>query len=219
MQLPRPSRIHVRPLALLVALVALAGCAPGDEAATTTGDEARQDTTGQAKPAGGDDGDGTGAREDARDILGDAQTCTNDEDGYRVSYPEDWHTNSGRVTTSCQYFAPEPIELRPGTEPTGVAIAFRVEPIAYERMASEVVGGRGEELTSRGETTVAGRDALVVDARSTGGALLPEGTRSHRYVVDLGERTMIASTDDTGDASLDERRRILEAMVETLELQ
>ena len=66
---------------------------------------------------------------------------------------------------------------------------------------------------------VDGRQALRIEAEASGEGLAPRGMRSLRYVIDLGGgRSLIATTHDTGAGRYETEKRILGAMVESLDL-
>lgn len=190
--------------AVVVAVVA-AVAVLGQDPAPTPPVAQDTDETSPASPA----------PEDDEAVL--ASSCTGGDGTYTVRYPEDWHSNDGEVTDGCQYFDREPVELE---EQTGGApsepIVVQVVPVAFDR-ASEP--GPADEELSREETTVAGRDAVRATWESTGEAALPEGVRSYRYVVDLGDRSLLLVAHDLESGSFDEHRRILDAMAEELQLE
>lgn len=79
------------------------------------------------------------------------------------------------------------------------------------------LGGLGEEILSREETQVAGRDGVVVEAEATGEALLPQGIRSYRYYLRNGEGTLVASTYAVEGLDYEHTTRVLDAMVSRLD--
>ena len=90
-----------------------------------------------------------------------------------------------------------------------------VESMPYARMV-ESTGGQSEEVLSRRrELTVSQRRALRVEVRSTDG-LLPVGTASLRYMIDLGNATLVAVTHGVEGSDHQRNRHVLEAMVGSL---
>lgn len=77
----------------------------------------------------------------------------------------------------------------------------------------------GRRDLSRESATVDGRPAMRIESETTGEGLYDAGIRSYQYFVDLGDATMVASTYDVGTLSFDRKRRILDAMMETLAFQ
>lgn len=66
-----------------------------------------------------------------------------------------------------------------------------------------------------------GRRAIVAELEATGEGLHDRGHRSYSYFVDLTAGTLIATThrvDAPGWPSYEERRRILDAMMQSLAL-
>ncbi len=146
-----------------------------------------------------------------------AQSCTNAEDGYSIQFPEGWFTNEGEVVPTCRYFHPQAFEVPEATEVFDLAVTVRVDDVPFTRVASEG-DSLGERVLSREETTVAGHQAVRVEAESTGDALLPEGVRSYRYHVEVDDGTLTATTHDVGDLDYEANKEILDEMMKTLEL-
>ena len=192
-----------RALPLLLLALVLAACGGDDEAsAPDTGEPA---TTAAPEP-----GDATTTGVDV------AATCTNDDLGYTIDYPDGWWANGGDVAPPCSYFNPEPIELPEASEPPPTAARVDVEPVAFERVVGEQLG---REILSREDVQVAGRPAARLEFESTGEALLDAGTRLYQYVVDLGGgEVLIATTQEADDLDYERNKQVLDAMVESLEL-
>lgn len=146
-----------------------------------------------------------------------AQSCTNAENGYSIQFPEGWFTNEGDVVPTCHYFHPQAFEVPEATEVFDLAVTVRVDDVPFTRVAGEE-DSLGEQVLSREETTVAGHQAVRVEAESTGDALLPEGVRSYRYHVEVADGTLTATTHDVGDLDYEANKEIVDEMVETLEL-
>lgn len=146
--------------------------------------------------------------------TGGEQTCLHREGGFRVSYPAGWHANPGDVMPECSVFDPNPVRLEEGTEiPFSMAVSLRIENVPFQRAASV---GREARVLSREETTVDGRRAVRLETRSTGAAIQPEGMLSYRYVVDLNERTLIATTYDAGSLGYARKKQVLDRMMNSL---
>ena len=144
------------------------------------------------------------------------QSCTNTEGRYQVGFPEGWYTNEGRVVPPCRYFHPEPFEVPPQTEVVGLAVSVGVDNVEFARVTQGEP--HAERQLSREEITVAGRQAVRIEARSTGEALLPDGVRGYRYHVDVEGGTLTAATYDVDDLDYEENKRVLDRMMETVEL-
>lgn len=146
------------------------------------------------------------------------ERCAEPEIRYEVRYPEGWETNPGDVLPTCRVFDPGEIRLEEGTEiPFGYAISTFAEDRPYEEIVEAIGEGPGLEVRSTEETTVDGRTALQVEAVGTGEALLPDGMARYGYLVDLDERTLLATTYDAGDLDLETKRNVLDAMMDGLE--
>lgn len=174
---------------LAVCLLVAGACAADDEAASPTP---------TASPA-----------------AGLARTCTAPE--YTIGYPEGWHVNEPSEDAPCRWFHPEPFELPEDTEALGIAITVDIEDLDFGT-ATDPDSPAQEEIT-RQELTVAGRQAVRVEAVATGEALLEEGVKILSYSVEWDDRTLIASTLSTAAAGdFEENAAVLERMVGTLEV-
>jgi hypothetical protein len=144
------------------------------------------------------------------------QRCTNAA-GFSISYPAGWHTNSGAVIPACSTFDPQPIDIPRDSEiPFGIAVFIDVEQVEFEQLARS---NDFETILSSERMTVAGRDAIRVEAESTGQGLADRGMRTFRYSIDLGGgRTLIAST-HSASPDYESNKRVLAEMIETLELR
>ena len=186
---------------LAAVMLAAAGCGDEEQADTTppTGTSAQTTTS----PRG----------------VQMAQTtrCTNEQDGYSIEYPADWHTNSDDPPT-CEFFDPEPIELpeQPQDVAGLAAISVDREPAAFSRVSGEDPGSR---VIERGEVQIAGRPAVRRLIEATGQALLPEGRRSYQYLVKLDGDTLVATADGREDRDFEAHREILDEMMRSLELK
>lgn len=164
---------------------------------------------------------GGGSRSDNGSRAGDgaepelARECSNPEARYSVRYPADWHVNPGDVASPCSYFHPQPIDLEPATEATGIAISVRREPVSFELATGE---GPDKLLKSR-ELEIDGRRAMRQERRSAGRGLLPKGIRIYHYVVDLGNgETLIASTVEEAGLKYERNQEVLDEMAGTLQI-
>lgn len=119
------------------------------------------------------------------------------------------------MNAECTAFDPAPFDLDEGTEiPAELAIRFIDSDASYDEATTP---GESEEFVSAEETTVAGQDATIIAARSTGG-LLPEETPSYRYVIDAPDGALIASTIGVDGNRYDLSRQVLDEIMESLEL-
>ena len=144
------------------------------------------------------------------------QTCTNETAGYRVRYPADWQTNQGEVTRFCRAFDPSEITLPDRAESFDEAVLIRVDNIPFDRIADDE--NITERMLSQRIVTIDGRQTIVTEGESNGRGLLPEGVRTYRYVVDLGDRILVGSTYDVATAQYERNKQVLAAMMESLEL-
>lgn len=226
--------------AVIAALVALGGCAPDEatddatteeQAAPTTqettdaGDgTTAEDPTGDTDTEGTTDGatDGTtdtGTDESETGTDGDASSepvegprftrCASDD--ISVDYPESWTFYAGAEVPPCRVFHPEPIEDYVG-ENLHYAVRLYIDPVEFDVAAGS---SQGEEL-SREEATVDGNDAVVVERRSEGEAMMPEGEHSYTYIVDLDGMILVGTTNTVGDTDYERDKQVLDRMMETV---
>jgi hypothetical protein len=190
------------PLFAVAAVVALAGCTDDDPAADDpAADDSSSDGTDSTDEASGGSEDGSGELEFAR--------CEGED--LSVDYPASWTVYEDDVVPSCHVFHPEPITDYQG-ESLHYAVRLYIDPVAFKDATGS---GLGEEL-SREETTVDGRDAVLIERRSEGESLLPEGERSYTYTVDLDGEILVAMTSTVGDTDHERDRRILDHMMDSI---
>lgn len=185
---------------LAAVMLAAAGCGDEEQGATTAPTGTSAETT--TSPRG--------------EEMAETTRCTNEQDGYSVEYPADWHTDSDEPPP-CEFFDPKPIELP--EQPQDVAglavISVDREAVAFSRVTGEDPATR---VVERGEVEVAGRPAVRRLIEATGQALLPEGRRSYQYLVKLDGDTLVATADGRDDRDFDANREILDEMMRSLEL-
>ncbi len=190
----------------IITVVLIAACTkPAPEAGTPPTDAAKTKTapTATAPPP---------AEAAAPAAIALSQRCTNAEYGITVAYPEGWRTNDGSVLPACSAFDPTSVEIPRDSEvPEGIAVVLDVEKTSIEELTRS---SAWERVLSATPLTAAGRKAFRVEVEATGEGLADRGTRTLRYVIDLGGgRTLIASTHRTDD-SYEQNKEILGRMIE-----
>ncbi|MGY1840457.1 MULTISPECIES: AMIN-like domain-containing (lipo)protein [unclassified Modestobacter] len=141
-------------------------------------------------------------------------------DGFALSYPGSWSTNTGDVLPPCSRFAPQPFTLTSGTDERTAPIAASVEPVPYSQVSAPQEGA--EE--SRSATIVDGRQGVRIQRTATGEGLWPEGTRTTTYAIDLGAdvqggpATLVVNTVGLPEFDYDRNVRVLDHMVHTLDI-
>ncbi len=135
-----------------------------------------------------------GARADA--LFADPDTCTNPEDGYMVTLPDAWYTNTAiGDTPACSWFTPEFFQVTaPGEPPDEIWISIAVFD-----------GGFGytslTQIYLSEQLEVGGRPASRVEYNPN--TSMNPGYRGYVYVIPLGENgpTLAAGTnsDDADD--------------------
>ena len=196
---------------------------PTDDAPTDAVDEptetetdATPDETDGEEPAGGDEADSeptgdtdAGGQSDAS--VEDLEFTTCESDDITVDYPGSWNVHENADVPPCRVFHPQPIEDFVG-ESQHYAARLYIDPVEFE----DAAGSSGGEELSRRETTVDGRDAVVIEAQSSGEAMLAEGERSYTYIVDLDGMILVGTTTSVGDTDYERDKQVLDRMMETL---
>jgi hypothetical protein len=199
--------MHRLRLLLLLALVALlaVGCGADDQEAEP----------GEPPPATEPVEPGEPEEPTEPEEPRETATCENEEAGYRVEYPADWHANEGDVAPPCSFFDPEPFDVPEATEFFGAAISVSRQPVSAEQIAGEGIAMR---ILESEEIEVAGRPAYRLETEQTGEGLLDAGVRSYLVVVDLNGESMLIATYDLPDHDYERSREVVDEMAESLEL-
>lgn len=206
----------VATVGLLVAACGTPTTPLDDPAEQPTADEQGDGTDDQDGQAA-DDQDGRSAGDTTALDLGDH--CENPQDGYRIRYPEAWHTNDGQVTAPCRAFDVEVPQIEPATVmPLASSALITVADRRFDEIPALIEDDLATEVHDVVETQIGGRRALRVDGVATGETYLAEGVEVHRTYVALGDRTLVASINDLGEPDIDVRREVLGDMLATLEV-
>lgn len=218
MSLLRVAMKHRNPFIGTLAALALAGCVG---TASTTPTPTTADETASPSPVPTSATTESASPSPAEDSASaDVAECENTELGYTVEYPADWWANErvepdfagGTPIPGCTYFAPKPVELQPNAGlPGGIAIWFDTPSAG----APEAQG----EVLDREETTVDGQDAVVIEYEPPVGSFSPEGTVIYEYLVTTDDGVLAALTDAFRHPDYEPNKRILDAMMESLELE
>ncbi len=145
-------------------------------------------------------------------LFADPDTCTNPEDGYRLTFPDAWYTNTATGDVpACSWFTPEFFEVTvPGEPPEEIWIF-----IAVFDGESGYTGLTEIYLNERLE--VGGRPASRVEYNPN--ATVNPDYRGYEYVIRLGENgpTLAAGTktEDADDYLL--AKAVLDRIMASLE--
>jgi hypothetical protein len=160
------------------------------------------------------------------------QTCTNEAVGYTVDYPVGWQTNArsdlrgipddidkspSQIVEPCSVFDSGEIEIEYATEDFDEAVYFDLENIPFNELVN--LESRSTETLSRRETTVDGRQAVVVEKEGTGIGLLPEGRRFYSYYIDYGDQTLKVTTYNVPNQPYATNKQIIDQMMNNIEIQ
>lgn len=186
------------PTALLLVLLAAVGC--GDGADLSAEPSARPTTSSPAASAAS-----------ATPTAG--QRCTHPSEGYTVTFPADWHVAAQPDIALCAFFHPEPLELEPATEADGVAVRLDMLTEPFEE-ARRMLSRDGTQ--SAREELVGGRRAARFEGETDGAGLLPPGLATTTWIVDLGSRTLLLTSDESGSDDYAAAVEVLDAMARSV---
>ncbi len=134
-----------------------------------------------------------------------------------MRYPRTWSTNDPGQADRCRFFHPEPFEVPPATESTGIAISLKVEPVPFADLVPVPAGSPATEVLAREETTVAGSRAVRAEIRATGEGLFAAGVRGVVHFVDFDGATFTGRTYDNAAAgTFAANTQVLDQMMQTL---
>jgi hypothetical protein len=137
--------------------------------------------------------------------------CTNETIGYTVRPPASWTVDRGDTRPACSVFAP------PGS--VGSAIVVREEAAPYEQLTSEGPSASAEYVVTQEQTLLLGsRRAAVQEREATGRGERPEGLRYTLWLVDRGDRTLVAETQQVPGQDYRTNQGVLARMLLSLEL-
>jgi len=145
-----------------------------------------------------------------------SQSCHNDAIGYTVGYPGGWETNSGEILNTCQVFDPTDASLPARSDSFDEAVYLREENMSFDRVAGAPYGAEASRELSRRSLQIDGHQAVVIEEESTGIALLPEGVKTYRYVVDLDGSTLVGATYSVEGQNYDRNKQVLDRMMSDL---
>lgn len=147
------------------------------------------------------------------------RSCSAPAAGYRIEYPGDWFANDPAQATPCRFFHPVPFTVPPNSESVGIAVAVKLEPVPFADIVPSAGSPGNAEVLARRGVQVAGRPGVRLETRSTSGALRPDGVKGVVYLVDLGARTLVATTYETAAAgTFVANAKVLDRMIASLAL-
>jgi hypothetical protein len=143
--------------------------------------------------------------------------CANEDIGYTIGYPADWHANTNTVVGPCIAFSIGPVVVPPATDFIAPIMIGR-NPHSLEEAIGHLTPMFYTVLWQQ-ETQILGRDAVRVETRTTGEGLLDAGVDQYAYYIRLDEESTLTLT-VTEARPLDyiSTKVILDAMIGTLEI-
>jgi hypothetical protein len=145
------------------------------------------------------------------------ETCRNGHDGFTLSYPAGWYTEQDNPLWRCSIFDPNRFVIDPDTEvpPTAVMVYVDLEPLA--RAVSSYTNAHLWRVLSQTATTAGDHRAVAIELVDKGEAMYEAGTRQYIVLIDVGERTFVVETVDSGnDYRLN--KQVVDAMAQTLQV-
>jgi hypothetical protein len=187
-------------VATLAASLAAAGCGGAAGEGVETGAEPEAEvTTGPVEPY----------------VPPGLTECTNDQAGYALSYPSDWHTNENGAAPACTYFSPEPVQVPDATESYRVPVTVSRELVPLDALAS---GDPSREILSHKQAKIAGSRAFRLEVRSTGVGLLPPSIRYYQVAVAVDGETIVLSTHAVEGLDYGRNKQVVDVIAENLQL-
>jgi hypothetical protein len=122
--------------------------------------------------------------------------CRNDDLGYSIAHPPDWHEEH------CAFFDPEPFEVPENSDFYGVAMEVQVAQDSFRNIVRGLTDPRFARVVSRQDLSVNGRPGVLVETEATGEGLFERGYRIYAYVLDLDGRppVIVQATRGPGEA-------------------
>lgn len=200
---------------LTVSALALAGCATDDDTDPST---SPSPTAAPTSPSPGDPATVEPSPSATDDTVAAMEFTTCDAPEFTIPYPAEWQTNDpDGLVAACRVFHPGPVDLpdQPQDRDLHWAVSVTLDNVAFSDVTS---AERTGEVLQQRDTTVAGRDAQVIETRSQGTGLVPEGELRYSYAVDLDGRTLFAHTYSIGDTDYERDKQVLDRMVSELEI-
>jgi hypothetical protein len=149
--------------------------------------------------------------------LEPAVRCESPE-GYAISYPEGWSTNSGDVVAECGQFHSERFEVPDGTDERVAAVTAYVDPVPF----AEVAAPDDTRDADRAVTAVDGLQAVRLEYETGSDGLWPEGTPITLYAIDVGteseERTLLVDTVGLSGFDYERNQEVLDRMIRSLDV-
>lgn len=145
------------------------------------------------------------------------ETCSNDVDGFTLSYPTGWRTEADNPNWRCSLFDPNQFVIDPNTEvpPTAVLVFVDQHPFAetYASLSDQTLGS----VLSTSDVTVAGRPGSTLEISDSGQVMYDAGTKHYYLLVDEGDRTVVFETIDVVDG-YESNKQVIDAMAQTLQV-
>lgn len=185
------------------------GADDADEAEDGSEAEGAGEAEGKSEPSG------TDTDEAAPESLA-TEPCVNEEAGFALNYPDDWHAREGR----CSAFGTEPLgdrEAIGGGMLPGVHILAKVRDTEFDRYVRRAESSDTTvEVLDREERRVDGRRALRRERVVSGGAY-PEPTRVTSWVIELDADRVLTlhTTDARGSEQYRRDVEVLDAIAES----
>jgi hypothetical protein len=151
-----------------------------------------------------------------------SQTCTNEQIGYTVQYPQKWVTNSPKIAGKCHYFGKQPFQVEPYKKNVFISIQMENDSLQKYRTTKNRDNNKnnlGSKKLYRNTTTISDRQTIVTEVEGTGKVMLRQGIKMYIYQVDMGDRTLVARTYEIPSQNYHRNKKIMDAMMDSLEIK
>lgn len=153
-------------------------------------------------------------------LFGLTQSCTNDRDGYSLSYPAGWYTVDDLPAWRCALFDPYPITIPAFSELPPTAVLVYIDRNRYRDVVEALTDPtffRVIDLTG-GTFTDRALSGVAITVRQTEALLYDRGTRFFYVIIDLGDRTFVAQTSSLANGGFGANADTVFAMAQALRL-
>jgi hypothetical protein len=127
-------------------------------------------------------------------------TCRGAAYGVTVTYPATWYAYAGDAERACTLFDPKPFTVSGANAQVLGAVTIFSAPDSMDTTVADYAASAGKVLQQR-TTTIAGRNATMLEIDEAGVGDAPDGMREYLYVIEYGTQSLIVGTDGIADPS------------------
>jgi hypothetical protein len=127
-------------------------------------------------------------------------TCRGAAYGVTVTYPATWYAYAGDAERACTLFDPKPFTVSGANAQVLGAVTIFSAADPMDKTVADYAASAGKVLQQR-TTTIAGRNATVLEIDDTGSGVAPAGMHEYLYVIVYGAQSLIVETQGIADPS------------------